>query len=56
MAQRVLSNSCEEFCIGYHVTQYETGLLLELHGSHVGYKFDFLLMKKFLVQQIDNPV
>ena len=25
-----LASSCEEFCIGFHVTQYETGLLLEL--------------------------
>ena len=26
-----LASSCEEFCTGFHVTQYETGLLLELH-------------------------
>ena len=25
-----LASSCEEFCIGFRVTQYETGLLLEL--------------------------
>ena len=25
-----LASSCEEFCISFHVTQYETGLLLEL--------------------------
>ena len=25
-----LASSCEEFCIGFHATQYETGLLLEL--------------------------
>ena len=28
-----LASSCEEFCIGFHVTQYETGLLLELLSS-----------------------
>ena len=25
-----LASSCEEFCISFHVTQYKTGLLLEL--------------------------
>ena len=25
-----LASSCEEFCITFRVTQYETGLLLEL--------------------------
>ena len=25
-----LASSCEEFCISFRVTQYETGLLLEL--------------------------
>ena len=25
-----LASSCEEFCISFSVTQYETGLLLEL--------------------------
>ena len=25
-----LASLCEEFCISFHVTQYETGLLLEL--------------------------
>ena len=33
-----LASSCEEFCISFHVTQYGTGLLLELaygvHGVH----------------------
>ena len=28
-----LASSCEEFCIDFHVTQYETGLLLELVSS-----------------------
>ena len=29
-----LASSCEEFCISFRVTQYETGLLLELgHGQ-----------------------
>ena len=26
-----LASSCEAFCISFHVTQYETGLLLELN-------------------------
>ena len=30
-----LASSCEEFCISFHVTQYETGLLLEVSGAIV---------------------
>ena len=30
-----LASSCEEFCISFRVTQYETGLLLELGMCHV---------------------
>ena len=29
-SENSLASSCEEFCIGFHVSQYETGLLLEL--------------------------
>ena len=29
-----LASSCEEFCISFHVTQYETGLLLELGNEY----------------------
>ena len=28
-----LASLCEEFCIGFHVTQYQTGLLLELSAN-----------------------
>ena len=30
-----LASSCEEFWISFHVTQYETGLLLELGGGMI---------------------
>ena len=30
-AENSLASLCEDFCINFHVTQYETGLLLELH-------------------------
>ena len=33
-----LASSCEEFFISFHVTQYETGLLLELAEHFLSYR------------------